>query len=159
MFHIKMCFKDGWLPVPPRVAYDKIREAVAVVNDHILFSEQEVHEGFLQEPLTRYDFFIQGDGDFEGVEVGAREYAAQNGWQLVEWDGNPELKHMCWRKEFGHGTVSVGCDKFALIVHSFGANSDNSFSSTRIRVTEDRILTERQGMEETDRSWKKNRFL
>lgn len=97
-------------------------------------------------------------GDFEGVEVGAREYAAENGWQLVKWDGNPDLCYMCWRKKFGRGNVSVGCDKFDSIVHSFGANSDYSFSGTRIRVADGRVLTERQAMQETDMWWLKNGF-
>ena len=58
----------------------------------------------------------------------------QNAWTLTNWDGNPDLRHMCWRKKFGRGHVSVGCGDFLHIVHSFGADSDNSYSGTRWRA-------------------------
>jgi len=52
-------------------------------------------------------------------------------WELIEWDGNPDLKLKCWRKKFGRGHVSVGVDDFLTVVYSYGANSDDSISSTR----------------------------
>jgi hypothetical protein len=54
-------------------------------------------------------------------------------WTLIDWDGNPSLKLQCWRKSFRHGHVSVGVGDFHNIVYSYGANSDDSISSTRWR--------------------------
>lgn len=70
-------------------------------------------------------------------------------WTLIDWDGNRELKHKCWRKSFRNGYVSVGVDDFTHVVFSYGANSDNSFSSTRWR---DGIpfLTEKEAMDIVD---------
>jgi len=69
-------------------------------------------------------------------------------WTLIDWDGNPNLKLKCWRKTFGRGHVSVGVGKFDLIVYSFGANSENSYSSTRKR--KNRTLTEKEAMDEVE---------
>lgn len=52
-------------------------------------------------------------------------------WTETEWDGNPALKLRCFRKRFGRGHVSVGKGDFLTVVFSFGANSDDSHSSTR----------------------------
>lgn len=57
-----------------------------------------------------------------------------NKWTLIDWDGNPALKLKCWRKSFGRGYVSIGVGKFDLIAYSYGANSDDSCSSTRWRA-------------------------
>jgi len=55
----------------------------------------------------------------------------KNEWQLVDWDGNTALGYKCWRKKFGRGHVSVGIGEFDTVVFSYGANSDDSYSSTR----------------------------
>lgn len=55
-------------------------------------------------------------------------------WTLIQWDGNPALNLQCWRKSFRRGHVSVGVGEFKTVVFSYGANSENSFSSTRARV-------------------------
>ena len=157
MIRINMCFADGWHPVPPNEKYLTYAEAFEVRDDHILFSQNEVAAGRLQEPLAITDFWLQSNGDFPGVGLGAEEYAAKHGWERVSWDGNPELGWRCWRKKFGRGTISVGCGVFPLIVHSFGANSDDSFSSTRIRVQTDTILSEAEAMKETDLWWSRQR--
>lgn len=73
---------------------------------------------------------------------------AKNNWQLIDWDGNPELKLQCWRKKFGGGHVSVGVGDFDLVVYSYGANSDDSCSCTRKRV--DRIISEKEMMDYVD---------
>ena len=52
-------------------------------------------------------------------------------WTLIDWDGTIDLKHKCWRKSFGKGHVSIGINDFLLVVYSYGANSENSLSSTR----------------------------
>jgi hypothetical protein len=65
-------------------------------------------------------------------------------WTLIDWDGNPDLNYKCWRKSFRRGHVSVGVGDFQLIVYSYGANSDDSCSSTRWRRAG--ILTEQQAM-------------
>lgn len=54
-------------------------------------------------------------------------------WTLITWDGNPDLNLKCWRKSFRRGHVSIGCGEFLTIIYSFGANSDDSGSSTRWR--------------------------
>jgi hypothetical protein len=73
-----------------------------------------------------------------------RHKVVENGWELIPWDGNPELGLFCWRKRFGRGHVSVGVGAFTSIVYSYGANSDDSISSTRWRP--DRPLTEAEAM-------------
>lgn len=54
-----------------------------------------------------------------------------DGWQLIGWDGNPALNLRCWRKSFGRGHVSVGVGEFLHVVFSYGATSEDSYSSTR----------------------------
>ena len=78
-----------------------------------------------------------------------------NGWEKVPWDGNLSLGFKCWRKKFGRGHVSVGCGDFHSIVHSFGANSDGSYSSTRWR--NHRILTEQEAMDLVDTQYSKEK--
>ena len=60
-------------------------------------------------------------------------------WTIIDWDGNPELNLKCWRKSFRNGHVSVGIGSFYNIVYSYGANSDNSLSSTRWRKDNEHI--------------------
>ncbi len=72
-------------------------------------------------------------------------------WTLIEWDGNPDLKHKCWRKSFKNGHVSVGVGDFFHIVYSYGANSDNSLSSTRWRQFNQHI-SEIDAMEWVDKN-------
>jgi hypothetical protein len=71
-------------------------------------------------------------------------------WTLVEWDGNPALRLKCWRKSFRRGHVSVGVGKFLHVVHSHGANSDDSFSSTRWRKR-GKPISEREAMRQVDK--------
>ncbi len=78
---------------------------------------------------------------------------AKHIWVKVPWDGNPALGLVCWRKKFGRGHVSVGCGDYLSIVHSFGANSDDSYSSTRWRA--DRVLTEQEAMDLVDAQYAK----
>ena len=73
-----------------------------------------------------------------------------NGWKKIPWDGNPDLNLMCWRKKFGRGHVSVGCKDFLLIVMSYGADSDDSYSSTRWR--KDRVLSEKEARDLVDKN-------
>ncbi len=73
-----------------------------------------------------------------------------NTWQKIDWDGNRKLKLKCWRKKFGRGHVSVGIGDFLLIAFSYGANSDNSMSSTRWR--HNRILSEQEAMDWVDKN-------
>ena len=54
-------------------------------------------------------------------------------WTRINWNGNPDLKLECYRKSFGRGHVSVGIGNFHNIVYNYGANSDDSMSSTRWR--------------------------
>jgi len=70
----------------------------------------------------------------------------QNEWELIEWDGNPSLK--CWRKKFGSGCVFVGVGDFLTVCYSYGANSDDSVSSTRWHY--DRIISEKDMMDFVD---------
>lgn len=72
----------------------------------------------------------------------------QNEWELIEWDGNPALKLKCWRKKFGCGYVSVGVGDFLTVSYSYGANSDDSISSTRWHY--DRIISEKDMMDFVD---------
>lgn len=58
------------------------------------------------------------------------------GWDLIDWDGNPSLKLKCWRKKFGRGHVSVGVGDFTLVSFNYGANSDDSYSTDRNGMTE-----------------------
>ena len=79
----------------------------------------------------------------------------KNEWKLMDWDGNPALKLKCWRKKFRRGYVSVGVGDFDLIVYSYGANSEDSLSSTRWR--KDGSITEQEAMDTVDRNngfWK-----
>lgn len=76
-------------------------------------------------------------------------------WTLIDWDGNAALGLKCWRKSFGRGHVSIGVGEFHLIVYSFGANSDDSHSSTRDTQSGE-ILTEAEAMKLVDR-WYKNK--
>lgn len=71
-------------------------------------------------------------------------------WTEIEWDGNPDLKYRCWRKSFGRGHVSVGIGEFNGIVFSYGANSDDSMSSTRWRS--DRVISEQEAMDNVDKN-------
>lgn len=73
-----------------------------------------------------------------------------NGWELIEWDGNPELKLQCYRKKFGRGKVSIGVGEFKSIIYSYGANSEDSLSGTRWRA-EGEITVER-AMDIVDRN-------
>lgn len=73
----------------------------------------------------------------------------QNEWELIEWDGNPDLKLKCWRKKFGRGHVSVGVgDDFLTVSYSYGANSDESVGSTRWHY--DTIISEKDMMDFVD---------
>jgi hypothetical protein len=60
-----------------------------------------------------------------------KDLGPNNGWELIDWDGNPELALKCWRKKFGRGHVSVGIGDDLSVTYSYGANSDDSISSTR----------------------------
>lgn len=71
-------------------------------------------------------------------------------WTLIDWDGNNALGYKCWRKNFGRGHVSVGVGEFASIVYSYGANSEDSLSSSRWR--DQKILTEHEAMVIIDRN-------
>lgn len=82
-----------------------------------------------------------------------------NEWKLIPWDGNPALKLKCWRKTFGRGHVSVGVGSFLSIVFSFGANSGNSFSSTRWNY-DNAPISEIDAMKLIDEQWPKGgRFI
>lgn len=72
-------------------------------------------------------------------------------WTLILWDGNPDLKLMCWRKSFSNGHVSIGIGDFYHIVYSYGADSDNSLSSTRKGIRKP-MMTEQEAMELVDRN-------
>ena len=74
----------------------------------------------------------------------------KNTWELIDWDGNPDLNLKCWRKKFGRGKVSIGVGAFKTIVYSYGANSDDSMSGTRQRKNGD--ITVEQAMEIVDRN-------
>lgn len=59
------------------------------------------------------------------------------GWEQIEWDGNPALNNVTifdvWRKKFRHGHVTIFYSTtfgFMYVIFSFGANSDDSFSSS-----------------------------
>lgn len=69
-------------------------------------------------------------------------------WTKIPWDGNPNLNLECWRKSFRRGYVSVGIGAFTSIVYSYGANSDDSLSSTRWRA--DGVQTEIEAMNQVD---------
>ena len=69
-------------------------------------------------------------------------------WTKIPWDGNPSLKLECYRKSFGRGHVSVGIGEFTTIVYNYGANSDNSYSSTRWR--ENGNISEQEAMKLVD---------
>ncbi len=69
-------------------------------------------------------------------------------WTLIDWDGNTKLGYKCYRKSFGRGHVSVGVGEFTLICYSYGANSEESVSSTRWR--EDGNITEIEAMKMVD---------
>jgi hypothetical protein len=71
-------------------------------------------------------------------------------WTEIEWDGNKSLGYKCFRKSFGRGHVSVGIGEFTNIVYSYGANSENSMSSTRWR--ENGNITEQQAMDLVDKN-------
>ena len=103
--------------------------------------------------------WFQSDGWFDGVEIGAAEYAKKHGWTREDWNGNPALGFSCWGKKFAWGYISVGCGKFASIVHSFGANSGDSYCSTRILMKEDRIMSEAEAMKQEDTQWGKDHRL
>ncbi len=74
-------------------------------------------------------------------------------WELIDWDGNPDLKLKCWRKSFGRGKVSVGVGEFLTIVFSFGANSDTSHSATRWNY-DNPPISEQEAMTLIDKQWK-----
>lgn len=82
-------------------------------------------------------------------------YALTHGWERIPWDGNPDLGLFCWRKKFGRGHISVGIGEFYSVVYSFGANSDDSFSSTRARAAGEAHCTEEETMREVDRQYSK----
>ena len=71
-------------------------------------------------------------------------------WTLIDWDGNSELGYKCWRKSFRGGHVSVGVGEFLTVVFSFGADSDNSYSSTRWNYDQPAI-TEQEAMDMVDK--------
>ena len=71
-------------------------------------------------------------------------------WTLIDWDGNTSLGYKCYRKSFGKGHVSVGVGEFHYIVYSYGANSEDSLSSTRKNVTAGTILSEKEAMDIVD---------
>jgi hypothetical protein len=73
-----------------------------------------------------------------------------NDWTIIDWVGNPALKHKCYAKTFGRGTVYVGIGDFDRIVFSYGASSEYSYSSTRWR--ENGHITEQQAMAAIDKS-------
>lgn len=77
-------------------------------------------------------------------------------WTRIPWDGNPDLKLECWRKSFGRGHVSVGIGEFLTVTFSFGANSDDSHSSTRWNYENCPIPEERM-MHALDEAWEVNR--
>lgn len=72
-------------------------------------------------------------------------------WKRIPWDGNPDLGFECWRKSFRKGHVSVGIGPdFLSIVFSYGANSDDSFSSTRWLGESVNPMTEAEAMARID---------
>ena len=71
-------------------------------------------------------------------------------WTLIDWDGNRELGYKCYRKSFGGGHVSVGVGIFTSIVYSYGANSEDSMSSTRWR--ENGTISEDDAMRMIDKN-------
>lgn len=71
-------------------------------------------------------------------------------WTEIDWDGNASLGYKCFRKSFRNGHVSVGIGNFQLIVYSYGANSENSRSSTRWR--KDGAISEKEAMLMVDRN-------
>ena len=75
-------------------------------------------------------------------------------WTLIDWDGNHALGYKCWRKSFRHGHISVGVGEFISIVHSFGANSDDSFSGMR-QTQSGEVLTEEDAMSLIDSQQKR----
>ena len=72
-------------------------------------------------------------------------------WTRIPWDGNKDLGYECWRKSFGSRHVSVGIGEFDLVVHSFGASSDKSYSGTRWR--KNGSITEEEAMEIIDKKY------
>lgn len=76
--------------------------------------------------------------------------SAEHNWQRIPWDGNPELGYYCWRKRFGKGHVSVGIGDFLHVGFSYGADSDDSFSSTRWTGPSTPPLTEEEAMRRVD---------
>lgn len=74
----------------------------------------------------------------------------KNKWELIDWDGNPDLNYKCWRKKFGRGHVSVGVGEFDTIVYSYGPNSDDSISSTRWRAIG--TISEEEAMKLVDKN-------
>jgi len=81
----------------------------------------------------------------------------KNEWQLIEWDGNRNLKLQCYRKKFGRGHVSVGIGDFLQIVYSYGPDSEDSLSATRWR--KNKIITAEQAMEMVDKNKGKHNHL
>ncbi len=73
-------------------------------------------------------------------------------WRLIDWDRNQTLGYKCWRKKFGRGYISVGVGEFQTVVFSFGADSDDSFSSTRWNYDLP-VITEEQAMDGLDAAW------
>ncbi len=103
---------------------------------------------------------IPGDWWCEGAEdeVGLWAYSSvyilkhqlptpkkTNEWELVDW--NDDFK--CWRKKFGRGYVSVGVGEFQNVVFSYGANSDDSYSTTRWDYDRP-VITEEEAMKMVD---------
>jgi hypothetical protein len=72
-------------------------------------------------------------------------------WTLINWDGNKALKLKCWRKSFKRGHVSIGVGEFDIICYSYGANSDDSMSSTRWR-SNGIHQTEQEAMDMVDKN-------
>lgn len=74
-----------------------------------------------------------------------------NGWMLIDWDGNRSLHYKCWRKKFGRGHVSVGVGEFTHVSFDYGANSDDSYGRSRWDDKGTLLLSEIEAMAAVDR--------
>ena len=90
----------------------------------------------------------------KNLDADVEDWAKKRDWVSVTSDTWTR-----WEKNFGRGTVKVGRGRHESIIFSFGANSELSFSSTRILVAEDRIMSETEAMAKVQVWWNSGRKM
>ena len=129
--------------------YVGLSNAVLLAQHHQVIALDVVPEK-VEQINRRQSPIADKELEAANADAGVEAWAKAHGWATVA-----DETWTRWEKRFGHGTVRVGRDRAEWIVFSFGANSALSFSSTRILVKRDRIMSETEAMQRVETWWRR----